>query len=79
LIEGTDKRALDEQLQQLGFVPEVYSPHFTLVTEQLLKLCHEKGMKVIPWTVNSKDEILRLKNLGVDGVITDYPDLFEGL
>jgi len=76
LIEGTDKRSLDEQLQQLGFVPQVYSPHFSLVNEQLLQQCHQKGMRVIPWTVNSKEEIQRLKDLGVDGVITDYPDLF---
>ncbi|HYC28884.1 MAG TPA: glycerophosphodiester phosphodiesterase family protein [Chitinophagaceae bacterium] len=79
LIEGTDKRSLDEQLQQLGFVPQVYSPHFSLVTPQLLQQCHQKGMRVIPWTVNNKAEIERLRDLGVDGVITDYPDLYEGL
>lgn len=79
LMEGADKRTLDEQLQQLGFVPDVYSPHFSLVNEQLVQQCHEKGMRVIPWTVNSKEEIERLRGLGVDGVITDYPDLFSGL
>ncbi|MBA3674725.1 MAG: glycerophosphodiester phosphodiesterase, partial [Chitinophagaceae bacterium] len=35
-----------------------------------------KGMKIIPWTVNTKEEIERIKSLGVDGIITDYPDLF---
>ena len=34
-------------------------------------------MKVIPWTVNSKKEIEQLKALGVDGIITDYPNLFN--
>ncbi|MGB8195100.1 MAG: glycerophosphodiester phosphodiesterase [Chitinophagaceae bacterium] len=77
LIEGTDKRSLDEQLQQLGFTPKVYSPHFSLVTTALLQQCHQKNMKVIPWTVNSLEEMERLKQLGVDGIITDYPDLFE--
>ncbi len=77
LIEGNDRRSLDEQLKDLGFVPFVYSPHYSLVTTQLIKACHEKGMKVVPWTVNKKDEIANLKALGVDGIISDYPDLFE--
>jgi glycerophosphoryl diester phosphodiesterase len=34
-------------------------------------------MKIIPWTVNDKENIDRLKAMGVDGLITDYPDLFQ--
>ncbi len=77
LIEGNDKRSLDEQVKDLGYVPFVYSPHYSLVTPQLIKACHDKGMKIVPWTVNKKEEIANLKALGVDGVISDYPDLFE--
>ncbi len=76
LIEGTDKRTLDDQLADLDFLPAVYSPQYILVTRQLVKTCHEKGMKIIPWTVNTKFEIERIKSFGVDGIITDYPDLF---
>lgn len=75
LIDNTDKRTLDVQLKELGFVPTVYSPHYSLVTEQLIKSCHEKRIKIIPWTINIKQEIERIKSLGVDGIITDYPDL----
>lgn len=76
LIEDDDKRSLDEQLKALGFTPTIYSPHFSLVTADLLKKCHDKNMKVIPWTVNEKSKIEELKSMGVDGVISDYPDLF---
>lgn len=76
LIEGDDKRTLDEQLQQLGFTPSIYSPHFSLVNEQLVQRCREKGMKIIPWTVNDLEEMKRLTGLGVNGIISDYPDLF---
>jgi glycerophosphoryl diester phosphodiesterase len=79
LIEDDDKRPLEEQLQQLGFTPSIYSPHFSLVTPALLEQCHQKKIKVIPWTVNSIEEIKRLKEMGVDGIITDYPDLFAQL
>lgn len=69
--------SFEENLRSLGFIPTVYSPNFKLVTADLVKKCHEKGMKIVPWTVNSKEEIVKLKALGVDGIITDYPNLFS--
>ena len=76
LIEDNDGRSLQQQLDALGFVPTIYSPHYSLVTPELLAACRSKGMKLIPWTVNTKAEIERLRQLGVDGIITDYPNLF---
>ena len=76
LIEGFDKRDLDEQLKALGFIPTIYSPAHELVTEELIRKCHAKQMQVIPWTVNNKERILVLKTMGVDGIITDYPNRF---
>lgn len=76
LIEANEKQTLDAQLAALGFVPFVYSPNYALVTPELIKKAHQKGMKIIPWTVNDKATIERLKAMGVDGIITDYPDLF---
>jgi len=76
LVEDFDKRSPGEQLKQLGFTPTIYSPAYTLINDELLKECHQKNMKVITWTVNTKSEILRLKQLGVNGIISDYPDLY---
>jgi glycerophosphoryl diester phosphodiesterase len=76
LIEDFDKRTLKEQVKQLGFIPTIYSPEFSLITPSLIQQCHEQNIKVIPWTVNEKSKIEELKKLGVDGLITDYPDLF---
>jgi len=77
LIDANNKQTFDEQLKTLGFVPFIYSPHHTIVTPELIKACHDKGMKIIPWTVNDRDGIIKLKNMGVDGIISDYPDLFN--
>ncbi len=77
LIEDYDKRTLEEQLKALEFTPTIYSPAYQLVNETLLKKCHALNMKVIPWTVNEKTKIDELKKMGVDGIITDYPDLFN--
>lgn len=76
LIEDFDKKAFALQLRDLGFLPTVYSPAFELITPLLVKQCHDAGIQIIPWTVNDKNKIKELKNLGVDGIITDYPDLF---
>jgi glycerophosphoryl diester phosphodiesterase len=77
LIEGYDTRTLQEQMNALGFTPTIYSPAFQLVTAALVAECHRFNMKVIPWTVNDRTKINELKQLGVDGIITDYPNLFN--
>jgi glycerophosphoryl diester phosphodiesterase len=77
LIEDFDKRSLEEQLQALGFSPAIYSPAYKLVTKELVDQCHQRHIKVIPWTVNDKATIDQLKLTGVDGIITDYPDLLK--
>jgi len=79
LVGGNEKRSLDQVITDLGYQPEIYSPHYSLVTPELVKACHDKGIKLIPWTVNTLDEMKRLKALGVDGIITDYPDYFAEL
>jgi len=76
LIEDFDRRGIEKQIEALGFNPTIYSPHYSLINEALLNYCHERKIKVIPWTVNKKEDIERLKKMGVNGIITDYPDLF---
>jgi glycerophosphoryl diester phosphodiesterase len=69
-------KTVDENLATLGFMPKTYSPYYKGVTAETVKACHDKGMQIIPWTVNTKPEIESLVKLGVDGIITDYPNLF---
>ncbi len=44
------------------------------VNKSVVEKAHEKGLKVFVYTVNKLDEIKKLKSLGVDGIISDYPD-----
>ena len=39
-----------------------------------MKLCREKGMKLVPWTVNEMADLERMSQFDIDGIITDYPD-----
>jgi glycerophosphoryl diester phosphodiesterase len=73
LISETD--GFEKDLQKLGFTPEIYSPNFHLVNATLVRACHQNGIKIIPWTVNEEEDMVDLLELGVDGLITDYPDV----
>ena len=77
LIEDSDVHDFEGQLKRLGYTPQIYSPNHNLVDEDLVKQCHDKGMKIIPWTVNDVKQLKKLKKLGIDGVITDYPDVIK--
>lgn len=50
-------------------------PNVALLTKDNVKLAQEKGYKVLTWTVNDKPSIERVKLYGVDGIISDNPDL----
>lgn len=64
-------------LRILGFTPEYYSPSYKLVNPALIRFARSKRMKVLPWTVNDADNFQKLLDLGVDGIITDYPDIIS--
>ena len=71
-----NKKTYEEYMADLGYNPFILSPEWKMVSADLVKKAHADGVKVIPWTVNNVQDINRLKLLEVDGVITDYPNLF---
>ena len=52
---------------------DVVSPTFSSVTPVMIAEAHQLGLPVIPWTVNTPADMAQLMDLGVDGIITDYP------
>lgn len=72
LVENKD--SLQTNIERLGFIPNMYNPEFPLVTIELIKELHHKNVQIIPWTVNEITDMNRLISMGVDGLITDYPD-----
>ena len=52
----------------------VWSPNFNNLSQPDLKTAQSLGLQVIPWTVNGPDDMDRLLQWGVDGLITDFPD-----
>jgi glycerophosphoryl diester phosphodiesterase len=54
---------------------KVWSPQFRDLTRQSVAEAHRLGLTVIPWTANRPEDMEALIDLGVDGLITDRPDL----
>ncbi len=57
-----------------GFKPDILSPDYVLLTNEIVDSLHEKNIRVIPWTVDDLPSAKKLYQMGVDGIITDYPD-----
>ncbi len=49
-------------------------PYHRLVNRDFVRDCHRNDIKVNVWTVNKTDKIKKLKDLEVDGIISDFPD-----
>ncbi len=63
------------ELESLGAA--VWSPDYRSVSSSTLQQAHDAGLLVIPWTVNDPADMADLLDLGVDGIITDRPDLAQ--
>ena len=53
---------------------KTWSPDFSTLDENIVEKARKLGLRIIPWTVNEPDDIARMIELRVDGIISDYPD-----
>jgi glycerophosphoryl diester phosphodiesterase len=74
VLTNTD---LDLALAFAKFI-KAYSihPYHHLLTKENVIQMHSKNFKVYPWTVNEPEDIIFVKSLHVDGIISDFPDRF---
>lgn len=77
LVENT--KSIETNLANIGFIPHIYSPYYKLLSKKAIKELHNKKIKVVPWTVNEAKEMQELVDWGVDGIITDYPNIAKQL
>jgi glycerophosphoryl diester phosphodiesterase len=56
---------------------KIWAPNQTYLTPELVAEARSHGITVIPWTVNDPDMMRKLLDMGVDGIISDRPDLVK--
>jgi glycerophosphoryl diester phosphodiesterase len=64
-----------EQMLVLDKLPDIYSPNHLSIDKAQVEQLQKLKMRVIPWTVNTIQEMREMLKMGVDGIITDYPNL----
>lgn len=64
----------DRQLEEFATYADYMNPNFNIVTKELVERVHNVGMKMYPYTIKKQSEADKLYRLGVDGIITDYPE-----
>ncbi len=79
LISKNNKNTLPQNLDKLGFIPDVLSPEYDMVTPELVKESRSLNMSIIPWTIDHEADLRRFIDLEVDGIITNYPDVLLNL
>lgn len=73
LVEAFDIEATVQRAVDLGVV--AISPHHTSVNAALIDAAHDAGLQVNTWTVNSPERMRQLVDAGLDGLVTDVPDI----
>jgi glycerophosphoryl diester phosphodiesterase len=64
------------QLAQWPKLPvSIVIPHYKLATKELIENLHEASKDVIVWTVNREEGVRRLAEWGVDGIVSDDPEM----
>lgn len=77
LIANND--SFTDNVTRLGFTPQVISPYYTLIDSNFVREAHQAKVQVLPWTVNDGADMKKMAELGVDGIISDYPDKLVSL
>ncbi|NEM96353.1 glycerophosphodiester phosphodiesterase family protein [Pontibacter burrus] len=72
-----DNTPPEQRLEQLGFTPYAYNPNYSLIDASLMLLLQEQQIKCFAWTVNDEATVQKVLTMGVDGIITDYPDMVQ--
>ncbi len=58
---------------------DVVVPQFRLASRDLIEQVHAEGLRIFAWTVNDRQEAARLMEMGIDGLISDYPEMVAEL
>jgi len=79
LLTNSEFIEIEKYLSTNGVSSYSYHPEINHVSKEDIEKLHAKGVKIFVWTVNKEEDLNYLVKLGVDGVISDYPDLMKEL
>ncbi|MGP8217787.1 MAG: glycerophosphodiester phosphodiesterase family protein [Bacteroidia bacterium] len=66
-------RLLRSRMLSLSFTPDTCGIYYKYASKKWINIIHDLGMKALVWTENEKEDMREHIALGIDGIITDYP------
>ena len=52
---------------------QAWHPYYRDISKKIVEISHEANLPINVWTVNDEDDMLKMIEYGVDGIMTDYP------
>ncbi|MEH7314058.1 glycerophosphodiester phosphodiesterase [Priestia megaterium] len=77
VLTSSSADTTEQALQEFSIYADYFNPSYGIVTPDLVNQVHSHGMKIGSWTVRSQEAANFLLNVGVDAIITDYPDYVD--
>ena len=69
-----EEKPVDLMMNAVAMRAHAINPRWDMVTPDLCKAAHERGLKVYTWTVDADARMRALAECGVDGIMTNYPE-----
>ena len=69
-----EEKPVDLMMNAVAMRAHAINPRWDMVTADLCKAAHERGLKVYTWTVDADARMRALAECGVDGIMTNYPE-----
>lgn len=64
-----------ELMEGLDLSCEAWHPHYSMINAAYMRRAEDEGVRVNTWTVNEPEVAVELRDLGVNGIVTDHPDV----
>jgi glycerophosphoryl diester phosphodiesterase len=77
VLTSSKSHTTPQALQEFSTYADYFNPSYRIVDEELVNQVHSLGMKIGSWTVRSQEAADFLLDMGVDAIITDYPDYVD--
>ncbi|MGG3194926.1 glycerophosphodiester phosphodiesterase [Priestia aryabhattai] len=77
VLTSSSADTTEQALQEFSTYADYFNPSYGIVTPDLVNQVHSLGMKIGSWTVRSQEAADFLLDVGIDAIITDYPDYVD--
>ena len=77
LLEYNPFKCFSKLKESLKFTPHAFGLNYKIITPKFVNKSHKENIEVFAWTVNEIEMSNELIKIGVDAIITDYPNLIK--